>query len=538
MQLLSRLTRARSGALISSLIVMGGFVLSRITGLLRDIVISARFGTSPEYGAYIAAFRITDLLYILVIGGALGSSFIPVFIQVWDRDGQLKAWRLASAVLTWTMIILTAASALLWLSAPTAARWAYGSDSFSPALLELTVGFTRLFLLSPLLLGLGGLAMAALNARERFALPALAPTLYNLGIILGALLLTPSLGIWGLAWGVVLGSLLYLLFQIPGLLQIGLRLRLNLGRDLDELSTVARQMGPRVLGHSAAHLSTLITAALAARLDRGLELLAGLNYAFQIMLLPYGIFSLSLSTVAYPTLARLNAEQRLDELRDLVRRTLGTILFLTTPAAVALIILGLPIVRLLLQRGVFDETSLRDTTGALLGYAAALPAFAASEILIRTFYAMQRTWVPVLVGIFQVGLNLLLGLLLSGRGIEGLAIAFTLANNLEALLLFLLLPRILPGIWRNQPFWRSLTTTLLASLSLGGLLLLLNRSPLGSFDFLSLNTPYLWQRDILPLALWLLGAGLSGAALYFGLSLTLGAREPRALLDRLRRKST
>ena len=113
MQLLSRLTRARSGALISSLIVMGGFVLSRITGLLRDIVISARFGTSPEYGAYIAAFRITDLLYILVIGGALGSSFIPVFIQVWDRDGQLKAWRLASAVLTWTMIILTAASALL-----------------------------------------------------------------------------------------------------------------------------------------------------------------------------------------------------------------------------------------------------------------------------------------------------------------------------------------------------------------------------------------------------------------------------------------
>ena len=538
MQLLSRLTRARSGALISSLIVMGGFVLSRITGLLRDIVISARFGTSPEYGAYIAAFRITDLLYILVIGGALGSSFIPVFIQVWDRDGQLKAWRLASAVLTWTMIILTAASALLWLSAPTAARWAYGSDSFSPALLELTVGFTRLFLLSPLLLGLGGLAMAALNARERFALPALAPTLYNLGIILGALLLTPSLGIWGLAWGVVLGSLLYLLFQIPGLLQIGLRLRLNLGRDLDELSTVARQMGPRVLGQSAAHLSTLITAALAARLDRGLELLAGLNYAFQIMLLPYGIFSLSLSTVAYPTLARLNAEQRLDELRDLVRRTLGTILFLTAPAAVALIILGLPIVRLLLQRGVFDETSLRDTTGALLGYAAALPAFAASEILIRTFYAMQRTWVPVLVGIFQVGLNLLLGLLLSGRGIEGLAIAFTLANNLEALLLFLLLPRILPGIWRNQPFWRSLTTTLLASLSLGGLLLLLNRSPLGSFDFLSPNTPYLWQRDILPLALWLLGAGLSGAALYFGLSLTLGAREPRALLDRLRRKST
>jgi putative peptidoglycan lipid II flippase len=534
-QLLSRLYSARAGALVSSLIVMGGFVLSRITGLLRDVVISARFGTSAEYGAYLAAFRITDLLYIVIIGGALGSSFIPVFIQVWERDGQERAWRLASALLSWTMLLLALASLVLWLIAPAAARWAYGTESFSPELLELTIGLTRLFLLSPLLLGLGGLAMAALNARERFTLPALAPTLYNLGIMLGALLLAPTLGIWGLAWGVVIGSLLYLLFQIPGLLQIGMRLRLELGRGISELGTVARQMGPRVLGQSAAHLSTIITAALAARLERGPELLAGLGYAFQIMLLPYGIFSLSLSTVAYPTLARLNAEQRLDELRELVRRTLGIILFLTVPAAIALIMLGLPIIRLLLQRGAFDDSSLRDTSAALLGYAAALPAFAASEILIRSFYAMQRTWLPVLVGLLQVGLNLVLGIWLSASGIAGLALAFSIANNLEALLLCLLLPRILPGIWRDRQLWRSLATTVCLSLIMGGALFLVQRSPLGSFSFLGLGEPYLWQRDIVPLALWLLGVSLGGAALYLGLSLALGAREPRALLARLRR---
>jgi putative peptidoglycan lipid II flippase len=533
-QIVSRLLRRPSASLLNSLIVMAGFVLSRLTGLLRDIVVSARFGTSPEYGAYIAAFRITDLLYIVIIGGALGSSLIPVFIQVWDRDGEPQAWRLASAITTWALLVLGAASALLWLLAPFLARFAYGSASFTPELLELTTTLTRLFLLSPLLLGLGGLAMAVLNARERFTLPALAPSLYNLGIILGALALSPFLGIWGLAWGVVIGALLYLLFQLPGLIQLRMRLRPTLGRQLAEVGTVAQQMAPRVLGQSAAHISTIITAALAARLARGPELLAGLNYAYQIMLLPYGVFSLSLSTVAYPTLARLNAEGRHDELAALLRRTLGTILFLTLPAAVALMLLGAPIVRLLLQRGEFDDTSLRDTTAALIGYAAALPAFAASEILIRAFYAMQRTWLPVLIGLLQVGLNLLLGLFLSTNGIQGLAFAFSIANNIEVLLLVVALPTLLPTVWQHGPFWRSLAAALLASLALAGFLLAVLQFSSGLFAFLGDSTTYLWQRDLLPLALWLFTTILCGTLIYLLIAYALGANEPRTLLNRLR----
>jgi putative peptidoglycan lipid II flippase len=531
--------RLRGSRAASSLVVMAGYVLSRVTGLLRDVVISAQFGTSGELGAYRAAFKITDLLYLVIIGGALGSSFIPVFVEVWGRDGAERAWRLASGVMTWALLVLAAASAALFVAAPLVTSWVYGGQGFSPADLELVTGLSRLFLLSPLLLGLGGLAMAALNARDRFTLPALAPVVYNLGIIAGALLLAPTLGVWGLAWGVVGGALLYLLIQLPGLALLGARLRLTLGRGLAELRTIARQMAPRVLGQSAAQVSIVVTAALTARLAAGNERIAGLDYAYQLMLLPFGIFSLSLSTVAFPKLARLHAEGRDDELAGDVRRTLAIILLLTIPAAVALWALAVPLVRLLFQRGEFGEQSLADTVAPLLGYASALPAFAAAEILIRAFYAMQRTWLPVLVGLLQVTLNLALGsaALLAGGDTSTLALCFSVANNVEALLLFALLARLLPGLWRSPALWRSVGAALGATALLALALASLSRASLPLLPSLALGGVYRWPGDFAPLALWLLAAGALGAALYGVAAAALGAREVRGLAARLRRKA-
>ncbi|WP_129630719.1 murein biosynthesis integral membrane protein MurJ [Candidatus Oscillochloris fontis] len=522
MQLVSLFRRARSGALGNSLIVMGGFVLSRITGVLRDVIASYFFGTSPEMTAYRSAFQIVDLLYLVIIGGALGSSFIPVFIQVWEQDGEERAWRLAGAVLSWALLILTVASGLIFLAAPWLVQVIYGGQGFEPATLELTTQLARLFLFSPLLLGLGGLAMAALNARDRFTAPALAPTIYNLGIMLGALA-APWLGIWGMGWGVVIGALGYLLVQLPALRGMGMRLYLNLGRQMAEVGTVAHQMGPRVLGQAAAHISIVATSALAARLVDGDAKVAGLIYAYQLMLLPFGVFSLSLSQVAFPRLARLVAEGRYGELAADVRRTLGTILWLTLPASVALLVLGMPTARVLFERGAFDTLSLHYTTQALIGYAAALPAFAASEILIRSFYALQRTWTPVLVGLLQVGLNIGLGawLLTRGGDIGALALAFSLANNIEALLLFGLLGIAIPGMWRDVSMWRRLAGAGGATLLLAGFLLLARSLSMGFLPALALEHPYIWQREILPLTLWLgLVAGV-GAGGYYGISRVL-----------------
>ncbi|MFP4437616.1 MAG: murein biosynthesis integral membrane protein MurJ [Chloroflexaceae bacterium] len=530
---LSRLSRQVRSPLFNSLIVIGGALLSRITGLARDVVISARFGTDADLGAYYAAFRVTDLLYMVIIGGALGSSFIPVFIQVWQRDGSERAWHLASAVVTWALALLALASALLWVLAPQLTVWFFDATETNIAL---TARIIRLFLLSPLLLGLGGLAMAALNAQDRFTLPALAPAIYNLGIIGGAIFLVPFLDIWGLAWGVIIGAGLYLLVQIPGLWGMGMRLHLTLGRGMLELKTIAQQMTPRVFGQAAAQISLLVTAALTTWLTLGFERLAGLNYAYQLMLLPYGVFSLSLSTVAYPRLARLIAENRHAELDASVRNTLSTILFLTIPATVALVILAVPLVRLLYQRFAFDQTSLLYTVMPLLGYATALPAFAAAEILIRAFYAMQQTWTPVLIGLLQVTLNLGVGTLalLSGGGVVALTLAFSLATNVELLLLLIMLGRRRPGIWGERTLWRSLGATVLATGGLALLLWVVRRFSLPWLPFLALSGSYAWRQDMLLLLVWVAVVGGVGSLGYLGMAAALGSREAREVGARLR----
>lgn len=529
--------RGMGGILSSSLIVMGGYLLSRITGLLREIAISAQFGTSANLGAYRAAFKITDLLYMVIIGGALGSSFIPVFIQVWDRDGARRAWRLASAVVNWALIVLALASIAVGLLAPVLVAWFYGNQGVAGRTLDLdlTARLIQLFLLSPLLLGLGGLAMAALNARSHFALPALAPAIYNVGIIAGALLFAPHWGIWGLAWGVVFGALLYLLVQLPGLKHMGMQLSPTLGRDIAELGSVARQMAPRVLGQAAAQVSILVTAALTARLAMGAERIAGLDYAYQLMLLPYGIFSLSLSTVAFPRLARLFSEGNREEFVGSVRQTLRMILFLTLPATVALIVLAVPLARLLFQRGEFDAHSLAYTVVPLLGYATALPAFSGSEILIRSFYAMQQTRIPVLVGVLQVLLNLGLGSLALwlGGGVGMLALAFSVANNVEMVLLVVLLRTHLPGIWHERRVWRSIRAALIATLVLALALWGGQRVSAAWFPFLTLAGSYRWPNDLLPLTGWLVVVGVGGMLLYAGVAAWAGSNEVRTVWKRI-----
>jgi putative peptidoglycan lipid II flippase len=297
-------------------------------------------------------------------------------------------------------------------------------------------------------------------------------------------------------------------------------------------------MGPRVIGQAAAHVSILVTFTLAARLDDGGAKVAGLGYAYQLMLLPYGIFSLSLSQVAFPRLARLVAEGRTAELAADVRRTLGTILWLTLPSAAALLVLGFAATRIFFQRGAFDDLSLQYTVGALVGYAAALPAFAASEILIRSFYAMQRTWTPVLVGLLQVALNLALGAALLGLGgdIWALALVFSLANTMEAILLFALLGAALPGIWRDGPFWRTALGSAAAALVCGLGLAALRGLSLPLVPALSATASYVWTRDLPGLLLWCVCALALGAAAYLLLTALMGASPAAALLRRLRQK--
>jgi putative peptidoglycan lipid II flippase len=521
--------RARLGPLANTLIVAGGYLLSRVLGLARDVIILSQFGTGREIDAYRAAFGILDLIYLVVAGGALGSAFIPVFAGLLSQQQEDDAWRLANSVLNLALIALLAACALIALLADPLVALTIGSG-FDAEKRALTTHILRLLLIQPLLLGLGGLAKATLESFDRFALPAIGSNLYNVGIIGGALL-APWLGISGLVWGVVAGAVLFLLVQLPGLREVGWRYRPILSFDAPGVAQVGRLLGPRLFGQSAWQIGLIALASFASQLGEGA--VTANAAALQLMMLPHGLIALSLGTVIFPQLARHHAVGDIAALRRVALGALRQVLFLALPAAAILGWLSQPIVRALFERGRFSAASTALTAEAFNFYAFGLAAFAAAEILVRTFYAMRDTRTPVYVGVLAVATNIGLGwgLLRLGAGLEGLAAAFSIANTLEAaLLLTLLRPRLgrLGG-----DFWRALGSMLLATLACGAVLLALRLASATWLPFVAPGATYRWPDDFLPLVAWLLGASAVGAAVYAGVAALLRLEEVRAMWARL-----
>src|SRR6266545_2392770 len=497
--------RARLGPFLNTLIVAGGYLLSRVLGLARDIIISAQFGTRPELDAYRATFNILDLIYLVVAGGALGSAFIPVFAGFVAEQREDNAWRLAGSLLNWVLIALLAACVLIALLADPLVALTVGSG-FDPPKRALTAQILRLLLIQPVLLGLGGLAKATLESFDQFTLPAIGANLYNIGIIGGALLAH---------W-----------------LGVGARYTPVLRLDTPGLRQVGRLLGPRLFGQSAWQINMIAIASFASLLGNGA--VAANGYALQLMLLPHGLIALSLGTVMFPQLARHYAAGDMAALRAAALAGVRSVLFLALPAAALLAILRLPVLRLLYQRGQFDATSTALTAGALGFYALGLVAFAAAEILVRTFYAMHDTRTPVYVGIGAVLLNIGLGwsLLRIRPNLGMLALAFSIANTSEAIaLVWLLRPRLgqLGG-----DFWRAFICMLAATLACAVTLLALLWISQPALPFLREGDTYRWPVDFVSLALWLAGAGALGMLVYGGVALALRLEEIRATLRRVR----
>jgi putative peptidoglycan lipid II flippase len=423
-------------------LVMVLFMVSRVLGLLREIVIAGQFGTSAQMDAYLAAFRLPDLLFYVVAGGALGSAFIPVFTGYLVREDMVSAWRLASAVINWVLLILLTLGGLAAIFAPWLVQVLY--TDFTPAQQALTTELMRWMLIATVIFGVSGVVMGILNARQHFFLPALAPVIYNLAIILAAWFLGEQWGVRGLTAGVVAGSAGHLLVQMPGLIQKRMHYRpLLLWRNAS-LHEVGRLMAPRVLGLAAVQINFVVTAVLASGLSAGS--LTALNYGWIIMLLPQGIIAQSVATALFPTLAALVVEGQRDEMRRVFGTTLRNMLFLTLPAAVGLIILRVPVVRLLLEWGEFDETSTAATAWALGFFALGLVGHAVVEITTRAFYALKNTKTPVTVAIItmmiSIGLSIVLMNLFDRLGWPphgGLALANSVAVMLEMVVLLVLL---------------------------------------------------------------------------------------------------
>ncbi len=420
-------------------LVMTLFLISRLTGLVRQMIVGAYFGTSPDYDAYVAAFRIPDMLFQLVAGGALVSALLPTYTAVRTRENHARAWQFVSEVLTLVILILVGTAVLVAFFARPLVTHVLVPD-FTPQQQALTTSLLRVLLLSTIIFGVSGLAMSILNAHQHFFLPALAPTMYNVGIITGAVVLGRVWGVYGLAWGVVLGAALHLGVQVPGLRGVGMRFRPAFSLADPAVRNVLRLMGPRVLGLAAVQVNFLVNTILASGLSPGR--LSALDYAFRLMLLPLGIFAQSVATAAFPTFAQQVADGDTSGMQRTLRMLLRNILFLTLPASAGLFFLATPLVAVLFQRRAFDATSTALTASALRAYAVGLCGHAIVEILARAYYALHDTRTPVTIGIAAMALNILLNFWwVHLWGHVGLALANSTATLLEGGLLFSVLHR-------------------------------------------------------------------------------------------------
>lgn len=431
---------------------MAAFIFSNLAGLIRQVLVAQAFGTQAEMESFNAANRVAETLFNLVAGGALASAFIPTFTSLLAKGDRDRAWKLASYVGNLVLLITILASILTAIFAPWIVRHILAPGfSTDPAKERLTVELMQLMLPSAVIFGLSGLVMGILNSNQIFFFPALAPAMYQAGMIFGVIALSPRYGIYGLAWGVVLGAGLHFLLQIPSLLKLKGNFTFGLGIDSPDVREVIRLMGPRLLGVAIVQLNFWINTRLASQFAEGS--VTGVVLGFALMLMPQAAIAQSIAIAALPTFSAQVAQGRMSELRHSLGSSLRGAIVLSIPASVGLILLRTPLVRLLYERGQFDANSTELVSWALLWYSIGLVGHALVEILSRAFYSLHDTKTPVFVGIgamsLNVGFSYLFTWLFGMRGWMphgGLAFANTVATGLEASLLLLLMSRKLNGL--------------------------------------------------------------------------------------------
>ncbi|MGZ9235290.1 MAG: murein biosynthesis integral membrane protein MurJ, partial [Anaerolineales bacterium] len=407
-----------------------------------------------------------------VAGGALGSAFIPTFTGLLAHDKRDDAWRLASALANAVTLTLSLLAVLLAIFAPQVVRYALAPGFVEkPELFSLTVSLLRIQLISAILFGLGGLIVGILNAHQVFFIPALTPAMYQLGIIFGAVVLAPSMGIYGLAWGVIIGAVAYLLVQIPTLLKQRGAYSFTFGLENPDVRQVIFLMGPRLLGVAVVQLNFWVNIQLASKMEEGS--VASLGFAFSLMIMAQAAIAQSVAIAAMPTFSAQHALGKQDEMRGSLAASLRGVLLLALPASIGLILLREPLISFLFQRGRFDEHDVQLAAWALLWYAAGLVGHSVMEVLTRAFYAQHDTKTPVLIGTIAMGLNVVFSFtfarLFSQIGWMphgGLALANSLATALEAIALFLFMRKRLKGIEGNY-IARGFAACALASLGMG-----------------------------------------------------------------------
>ena len=451
-------TRALARA---GLIVTGLFLLSRILGYVRTVAIASSVPHIAQLSPFFAAFRIPDFLFQLVAAGALSSALIPVISGLFATDEEARAWRVVSTVTTLMLSALLVLAAIVLVFAPQLV--AFIAPGFDAAQLAETTQLTRIMVLSPMFLAGGAVATSALNSRGRFAAAGMAPLVYNLAIILGAVVLVPIFGIPGLAYGVVLGAAGHLLVQVPSLVRIRARIRprVDLGDAQARLALVL--MAPRAFALGATQVVFLVMTSLATTL--GADALAVFNFAFILLQIPIGVIGVPLGVVLLPSLSREAATGGMVAFRRLLVRGLSILAYVMIGIAALGIVVSEDVVRILFHVAHLSESAI-EATGALLAiFLLGLTAHSMIAVLARAFYALKDTKTPVIAALLAVVVNIVVANALVGSlGLNGLAVAIAVAAWLETIALVVLLERRVEGLGMRH-VWIVMAKSLVVSVA-------------------------------------------------------------------------
>ncbi len=508
----SLFVKENSSILSAATVIMGASLASAILGLIRTrLLITYFYNDTAVLDVFWAAFRLPDMVFQIIIVGALSSAFIPVFSKYLGNKSESS--RLASSMINAIMLVMLVLTILLLIYArPLSGVIAGGFESSQ---LDLMANLTRIMAAAQLFFGFSSFLTGIIQSNQRFLIPALSPILYNLGIIIGIIVLGPSIGIYGPAVGVVLGAVLHLLAQLPLAHQLGFRYTPTISPKSPAVSEMMRLMGPRVLTLSLTQIEATIIVTFSSWLSTGTVTLMAI--AQQLSAMPVRLIGVPIGQASLPFFAKNASSRERGELSTMVNHTILEMLYLALPLSAIVLVLRIPLVRLAYGADSFPwaETVLTGKLVAIL--ALSIAARSLTHVLVRVFYALHNTTVPLIANLLSTIINVSVSyyfLFVAQAGILGMAFAITVASILETIVLTAILYGYAKFSLRDLliPLSKILLSTVVTGFALW--------VPLRVLDRMVFDTT-----RTLPLIMLTLSVGLIGIGVYITLSYFLKIRE-------------
>ena len=520
--------------------VSAAVMASRVLGLLREMMFAALFGGSKWMDCFYLAFRVPNLLRDLFAEGALSQAFVTVFSKQLKAEGEESAWVLANKMMTLAAVFMSLVTLLGMLAAPWVvdfltyfSRAGNAPRAYNPEEIALTVTMVRVMYPFILLVSLAALVMGMLNARDIFGMPALASCFFNLGSMLGG----AAIGWWmdpawgkqsliGFSIGVVIGGLAQWVCQFPALRAAGYRFVADFRWRDSGVRQILRLMGPAVIAASVVQINVVVNSMFAYGVGEGA--VSWLSYAFRLMQLPIGVFGVAVATVTLPALARAAVGGISTDFKPTLAKGLRLVAFLVLPSTLGLVLLAEPIVSVLYERGHFGAFDRMQTAVALRAYGYGLLCYAWLKVLQPAFYAIDKRWLPMMVSLFALGLNLGFNwffVMVMRWGHESLALTTSISATVNFLILFVAMRRFVGDIGTRD------LLGLLAKLAVAG----------GAMAVVCLLATHFFFQDPGHLSWWLRAGGLmatvgAAAGVYFLAARVLHVAEARDALEMVTRR--